>query len=141
MMYWQEQFNLIICPQDNLKMSWRHVWKTFWKRLQSILKTSWRYLDVFSRRLEDSKKSWRQIIKMNIFMLMFMQHVLKTSWKRLEDKSPRWIYSFWSKHLEDVFWRHMTESNIFVLIKRSRRRRRKTSSRSLQNFLIKMNVC
>ena len=62
-----------------------------------VFKTSWRCLqDVFARRLEDVLKTfWRRL-----------EHVLKTSWKRLED----------------VFWRRMSNKNIFVFIKKSWRR-------------------
>ena len=82
--------------QDVLKMSWRRLedfLETSWRRLENVLKTPW-------RRLED---------------------VLKTSWRCLEEVWPRQIYWFWSRRLEDVFWR----------------RRRK----SLQKVFIKTNVC
>ena len=51
------------------------------------------------------------------------------------------MYSCWLIHFEDVFWRHVTKANILVLIKRSSRQRRKMSSRCLQNFFTKTNVC
>ena len=77
--------------EDVLKMSWKSlqdVLKTF---LQDVLKTSW-------RRFEDVlKTSWRRMTKTNILAL------IKTSWGLLED----------------VFWRRMSKVNIFVLIKTS----------------------
>ena len=89
--------------------------------LQDILKMSW-------RRLEDIfKTSWRHMANMNILVLT------KASWRQLED----------------IFWRHKAKGNIFVLMKTSWRpledvfwrRRRKTSSRRLQDVFIKTNVC
>ena len=93
-------------------MSWRDLWKTFWKCLE----------DVFARCLEDIlKTSWRYVLK------TFSQDVLKKSWKRLEDVLKtygqdecigldkdvlktssedvwvRWLYSSWSRRLKDVF--------------------------------------
>ena len=66
---------------------------------QDVLKTSWRGLkDDFVRLLED---------------------VFKGSWRLLEDVWPRRIYWSWPRRLKDVFWRRMTEANIFVLIKTS----------------------
>ena len=100
-----------------------YMFKTSWRHL---CKTSRRFLeDVFSRRLED-------------VFAGCLNDVLKTSWRRLEDLWPRWIEWSWSRHLlktygegeyirldQDVFWR----------------RRRKTSSRRLQDVFIKTNVC
>ena len=77
---------------------------------RNVFKTSWRYLDVFAKRLEDFLK--RQIIKIIYSCRCFS----KTSWKRLEGKSLKWMYSCWLIHLEDVFWRHMTKANILVLM-------------------------
>ena len=89
-------------------------------RLQNVLKMSW-------RRLENVlKTSWRRMDKTNILVLT------KTSWRRLED----------------VFWRRMINKNIFVFINTSWRRledvfwrrRRKISSRRLQDAFIKTNI-
>ena len=93
-------------------LTWWYVFKTSWRCLQ----------DVFARRLEDVlKTSWR-----------CLEEVLKTSWRRLED----------------VFWRRMINKNIFVFINTSWRRledvfwrrRRKISSRRLQDAFIKTNI-
>ena len=101
-------------------------------RLENVLKTCW-------RRFEDVlKTSWGSL-----------EDVFKTSWRRLEVVWPRWVYWSWSRRLEDVFWRRMNKTNIFVLMKTSWRRlgeffwrwRRKTSSRHLQDVFIKKNVC
>ena len=103
-----------------LKMSWRSpedvfqdVLKTFWRRVQNVLKTSRRCLeDVPARRLKDVlKTSWRRIVKTNILVLT------KTS---SEDVSLRRTYSSWSRRLEE---------------------RRKTSWGRLQDVFIKTNVC
>ena len=89
-------FDLMIRFQNLLKASFQDVLKTFWRRLEVVLKTF----------LQDVlKTSW--------------QDVLKMSWRRLEDVWPRRIYWSWSKRLEDVFRRRMTKANIFVLIKTS----------------------
>ena len=123
-LYYQEQFNLIICLesvlktslQDVLKVSWRCLEDAFAKRLKDILKISWKRL---------SNKSWR-----------CLEGLLKTSWRHLENALK-------------MSWRHMTKTNILVLIKTFWRSledvfwswRWKTSSRLLQNVFIKTNVC
>ena len=48
---------------------------------------------------------------------------MKKSWRRLEDVWPRPTY--WSRRLEDVFWR----------------RRRKTSWRRLEDIFVRASVC
>ena len=103
--------------EDVLKISWRRFCKTSWRRFKDVLKMSW-------RRLEDVfKTSWRLLEDV---LKTFLQDVLKTSWRcygktswrRLEDvwrtkvlvltKTSsedvwlRWIYSSWSRRLEDV---------------------------------------
>ena len=92
------------------KMSWGSVNSnslTWWY----ILKTSWRcFEDIFPRRL--GKTSWRCLE--DVF-----GHVFKTSKRHFENISPsgilktswrlRWIYSFWSRHLEDV----LIKTNVF----------------------------
>ena len=117
------------------------VLKTSWKRLENVLKTSWRCLEevlkTFWRRLADVLKTyWRRLDKTS---WRCFENVLKTSWRRIEDVWPRQIYWSWPRRLEDVFWRCKTKANIFVLIKMSWRRledvfwrrRQKTSSRRL----------
>ena len=119
-----------------------------WRRLQNALKTSWRCLDFFARRL--GKMSWRclkEILKTSSKCLedalkMSWSHFCKTSWRRPENVLKRsWqdvLKKCW-KCLEDVFWRLMIKANIFILIKTSWRRledvfwrqRRKTFSRRL----------
>ena len=126
---------LKIFLQDVLKTSWRRledvfqdVLKMFWRRLQNVLKMSWRRF---------CKKSWR-----------CLEDVLETYWRRLEPVWPIRIYWSWPRHLENVLktfsedvrlrrtnssWRRL--HNVFW------RRRRKTSSRCLQDVFIKTNVC
>ena len=66
-----------------------------WRRLQNVLKTSWRCLeDVFARRLEDVLKTYDQDDYVGLD-----QDVLKTS---SEDVWVRRIFSSWSRRLEDV---------------------------------------
>ena len=85
--------------QNVLKMSFRRICETSWKRLenvlktlrQDVLKTSWRHLE------NVLKTSWRRMDKTNILVLT------KTSWRRLED----------------LFWRRMINKNIFAFIKTS----------------------
>ena len=75
--------------EDVLKTSFQDVLKTFWKRLQSVL----------ARCLEDVLKT-------------FLQDVLKTFWQNALNTS--------SKRLEKVLkmsWRRMTKTDIFVLMK------------------------
>ena len=63
-------------------LTWWYVFKTSWRCLQ----------DVFARRLEDVlKRSWKRL-----------EDVLKTSWKRLEDVWTRRIYWSWPRRLKDV---------------------------------------
>ena len=75
-----------------LKMSWRSFCKTSSRRLEDVLKTSWKRLEdvlkMFWRRLEDVLKT-------------FLQDVLKTSWKRLEDVWPRRMQAR-IQHLKEV---------------------------------------
>ena len=61
--------------ENILKRSLQDVLKTFWKRLQNVLKMSWRH---FSKL----KKSWQDVLKTS----------WKKSWKRLEDVWPRRIF-------------------------------------------------
>ena len=86
------------------------LFKTFWRRFEDMLKTSWQ--DVL-------RMSWRRFCK--------------TSWRRLEDVWSRRIYWSWPRSLEDFFWRRMTKANVFALTKSSWRRRQNTSSRRLWN--------
>ena len=118
--------------EDVLKTSWKrleNVLKTFWRGLENVLKTSWGFLeDDFARHLED---------------------ILKTSWRRLENVLKTYYQDEYTGLDQDVFWRRMSKANIFVLIKASWRhledvfwrRRRKASSRGLQDAFIKRNVC
>ena len=138
--------------QDVLKTSWKRcledVFKTSWRRLEDALKTFLQ--DVLARRFEYVlKTSWRRLQNVlktsrkgleDVFARR-LKVVLKTSWRRLQHVWPRQIYWYWSRRLEDVFWRPMTKANIFVYIQDVFwRRRRKTSSRRLQDFFSK-NVC
>ena len=89
-----------------MKTSWRCFENVLARRLEDVLKTSW-------RRLENVlKTSWRRIAKTNILVLT------KTSWRRLED----------------VFWRRKAKANIFVLIKTSWRRLEDALKRSWRRF-------
>ena len=104
-------------------MSWRHLCKTSWRRLEdvfvrcleNVLKTSWRCVeDVFARRLED---------------------VLKRYWRGLEGIWLRQKYWSSSRRLEDVLKTYSedvyTRANIFVFIKTSWRRLLKTKTRDV----------
>ena len=101
--------------QFNLVMSLKRLKGIFARRIQNVLKTSWRH---FCRA--SLKTSWRCL---EAVFKDVLQNVLKTTWRRLQD----------------AFWRRMTRANIFVLIKTSWRclqdvfwrRRQKTSSRRL----------
>ena len=96
-------------------LTWWYVLKTFWRHLYY---TSWRYL-------EDLLK-------------MFLQDVVEKIWKRLDDVWPIRIYWYWSRRLEDVFWRCLCKANIFVLIKTSSE---DEDERRLKDVFIKTNVC
>ena len=150
-------------------MSWKRLEDIFARRLQNIFRTFWRCLkDILllktswgslSKKSEDVlKTSWRHLE--DVLKTCFARHlegvfarrlenVWKTSWKRPEDVWPRRIYWSWSRLLEDLFWKHLSKANIFVLIKTSWRcledvfwrRRRMTSSRRLDSIFIKTNVC
>ena len=77
----------------------------FARRLEDVLKTSW-------RRLENVlKTSWRGMVNTNILVF------IKTS---SEDEWLRRIYSSWWRRLQDVFWR---------------RRRKKSSRRLQDVFI------
>ena len=88
------------------------VLKTFWKRLEDILRTSRRLLGKTSWRFLEDNTSW------------------KTSWRRLEDFLVRRLEDVLkTRHLEKVLktsWRRITKTDIFVLIKTFWRRLLKT---------------
>ena len=70
------------CLEEIFAIRFEDVLKTSSRCLQNVFKTSWRFLeDIFARRLED---------------------FLRTIWRCLEDIWPRWIYSPWSRRLEDL---------------------------------------
>ena len=110
-----------------------------------VLKTSSRCLeDTFLRRLEEVlKMSWRRFCKTSWWPL---QDVLA---RRLEDVSPRRIYSSWSRHLEHVL--KPSSEDVWLMGKYTSllrrledvfwRRRRITPSRCLQDIFIKTNIC
>ena len=137
-------------------MSWKRLEDIFARRLQDVLKTFLQdFLITFWRRLEDIlPRRLEGVLKMSWGRF---QNVLKTSWKCLENIFPRRLEDVLKTYDQDeyigldqdIFWRHMTKANIFVLIKTSWRRllkpntkdvlkdvfwsrRRKTSSRHLQ---------
>ena len=91
--------------EEFFNITWQEVLKMSWIRLQDVLKMSWRR---FCKRLENKlNTSWRRMTKTNI--------LIKTSWKRLEY----------------VFWRRIIKVNIFVLIKSSRRYLLKTKTKDV----------
>ena len=109
---WQEQFSLMIRLEkalktsskrleDVLKMSWRQFCKTSWGRMTKtsilvLIKTSWRSLEDFF---------WRRMSKGNIFVLM------KTSWRCLEDVLWRWRRKMSSRrlHQDECFLKNSLE--------------------------------
>ena len=115
-------------------MFWRRLEDVSARRLEDVLKKSWRHLEnalkTFSRCLED-------------VFAKGLEDVLKTSWRRLEEVWTRRIYWSWARRLEDVLWRRMINKNIFVFIKTSWRRLLKMKTkdvlRSLQDVFIKIN--
>ena len=77
-----------------------------WRRLQNVLKTSWRFLEHnFGRRLEDVlKSSWR-----------CPEDILKRSSIRLEDAFARRLEDVFARRLEDVFktsWRRFGKTSL-----------------------------
>ena len=95
--------------EDVLRMPWRRFCKTSWRCLEDVLRKPWQDLLKMSwRRLEDA---WPR--RRNWFLSKRFQDVLKTS---SEDVWVRQMYLSWWSNLKDVF----------------RIRRRKTSSRRLQ---------
>ena len=81
-------------------------WSRFSRRLEDVLKTSWRFLeDLFARRLEDVlKRSWKRLEDVLKTYSQdeytgLDQDVLKTS---SEDVRLRRTYSSWSRRLQDV---------------------------------------
>ena len=124
--------------ENVMKMSWRYLCNTSWRRFeeffnitwQEVLKMSWIRLQNVLRCLEDAfasvlKTYWRRhedVWPRQIYWSRRLENVLNTS---SEGVSLRWIYSSWSSRLEDIFWR----------------RRRKTFSRLLQDVFMKTNVC
>ena len=68
---------------------------TSWRRLQKVLKESWRCLeDVFAKRLEDVSQRRRGLEDV--------------SWAKL-------TYWSWSRRLQAVSWTRMRKANMFVL--------------------------
>ena len=98
-------------------VSWKHLCKTSWRRLE----------DIFARRFEDVlKTSWRRMALTNILVL------IKTSWRRVEDVFWRRMAKTNIFVLMKTSWKRL--GDVF------RRRRRKTSSKRLQDAFIKTNV-
>ena len=104
--------------QNVLKTFWQDVLKMSWGRFEDVLKMSWRcFCKTSWRRLENVLKTYDQDEYIGLD-----QDILKTSSETVRLRQTYWS---WSRRLEDVFWR----------------RRQKTSSRRLQDFFIKTNVC
>ena len=106
----------MICLENVLKISLQDVpskHSSWWRRLEDVLKMSWRRF---------CKMSWRRLENV---LKMSWQDVLKTSWRSLENVLKTYGQDEYIRLDQDVFWR----------------RRRKTSSRRLQDAFIKTNVC
>ena len=90
-----------------MKTSWKYLWRTSWRGLEDVLKTSWRHM-AKTNILVLTKTSWRRKAKANIFVL------IKTSWRRLED-------AFWRRRRKTSSSRRMFAglfiSQFFELIK------------------------
>ena len=102
------------------KTSWRCLQDVFARRLEDVLKTSWRHLEnvlkTSWRRLENVlKTSWRRMDKTNILVLT------KTSWRRWLIR----IYSSSSRRLEGVLKKSFEDED----------------ERRPQDAFIKTNVC
>ena len=127
--------------QFNLVMSFKRLKGIFARRIQNVLKTSWRH---FCRA--SLKTSWRCL---EAVFKDVLQNVLKTPWRRLEDAWPRPIYWSWSRRLEDVFKTPSEDvwlGRIYWSWSRHLEDVFKTSSegedeRRLQDAFIKTNVC
>ena len=74
---YQEQFKLIISLENVLKTFWIHLEGVLARRLEDVLKMSWRFL-------EDVLKTSRRRLE-DVFAGRLEHVLLKTSWKRLED--------------------------------------------------------
>ena len=117
-------------------------------RLENVLKISLQ--DVFARYLEDIFARRLDDVLANFVMMPWrrLEDVFKTCLRRLEDVLKTYGQDEYIGLDQDVFWRHMTKANLFVLIKTSWkrledvfwRRRRQASSRRLQDVFIKTNV-
>ena len=90
-----------------------YISTSFWKRVNKNSLTWWYVLETSWRDL--CKTSWNVLNKLENVFTRCVEDVLKTSCRRMA-KAIIWS---WSRHLEDVFWRRMSEANIFVLIKTS----------------------
>ena len=118
------------------KTSWRCLQDVFARRLEDVLKTSWRCLE------DVLKTSWRRLEDV---LKTFLQDVLKTSWKRLEDVLKTYGQDEYigldqdvlKTSFEDVFWRRKINKNIFVLMTSFE----DEDERRVQDVFIKTNVC
>ena len=94
--------NTWICLKEVLKISWRHFWKTSWRRPQNLLKTPWQdilktssedvrlrraYLS-WSRRLEDVFSRRKAKAKHT----HLDQNVLKASWRHLLQRKTKEVF-------------------------------------------------
>ena len=70
--------------------SWRRLAMTFWRRLEGVLKTSWKTKNYYAEDV--LKTSWR--------------HVLKTSWRHVLKKSWRHVLKMSWRHTLKTSWRH-----------------------------------
>ena len=83
--------------------------KTFWRPLEDILKTSWKtkncYAEVVLKTswIHVLKTSWRHILKMS------WRHVLKTSWRHYGDKQNTYCGYLYLTNLNVYLWSlHLT---------------------------------
>ena len=120
-MCYQEQFNLIIHPENVLKTSRRRL-KTSRTSLEDILTRHLQdaILNTCSKRLGIT--SWRCVEDL---LAIRLENVLMTSWRCITKSNVFALENVF------VFWRRMTKVNIFVLLETSWRRLLKTKTKDV----------
>ena len=125
-----------------LKTSWRRFCKTSRRRFEDVWprRKYWSW----SRRLEEvfkmySEDVWLVGICLEDALARHLEEILKTSWRRMAKTKILVLIKLSWRHLQDVFWGRLTWANIFVLIKTSSSE--DEDERRLQDIFIKTNVC
>ena len=109
--FWSTSWKLVkVVSNFPLMIRLKDILKAPWKRLESVLKTSWTCLEDCCYQFIFSVTSWRRFCYLLKASWRRLEDVLKTSWRRIfqtswrrpEDVWPRRTNSSWSRRLKEV---------------------------------------